>query len=281
MNIDLDGDEINESNWYTYIVLNEGYSIDGQNHTIFNMTMETDTNAGFLYYVREGSIVMNLHLSDININTKDMSASEITGSNEGTIINCSSSGKLIGGSSSSGIASINFGLIIGCVNYCDITSNDGGFIGGIVGQMLGEANVIACSNIGNLKGLDTVGGVIGSFFEGNIIASYNTGITELNNEIYSYCGGVTGYGEGNFVSTYWVDVEGDDAVIGNAYDEDQEGCTKLSGTSEELLEAMNDMNNAIETYNETADVKCNYKYVLNTADATKEKLPLVLQQISE
>lgn len=45
-------------------------------------------------------------------------------------------------------------------------------------------------------------------------------------------------------------------------------------TSDDWTEAMNNMNAAIEAYNVTAAVKCNYRYAINTDSATKENRPL-------
>jgi len=41
------------------------------------------------------------------------------------------------------------------------------------------------------------------------------------------------------------------------------------------------MNAAIEQYNATATVKCNYRYVLNTDPETSEAYPLILQEVTD
>ena len=50
-------------------------------------------------------------------------------------------------------------------------------------------------------------------------------------------------------------------------------------TSDDWSEPMARMNEAIEEYNETATVKCNYRYAINTDAATKSAQPLVIVEV--
>jgi len=55
----------------------------------------------------------------------------------------------------------------------------------------------------------------------------------------------------------------------------------IDGENYTFAEAVEDMNAAIEQYNATATVKCNYRYVLNTDSATSEAYPLILQEVTD
>ena len=55
----------------------------------------------------------------------------------------------------------------------------------------------------------------------------------------------------------------------------------IDGNDCTFVDAVAAMNNTINTYNETATVKCDYRFVLNTDPETSEAYPLILQEVTD
>ena len=227
--------------------------VDGNGYAIKNLICKdsiasgSDYTAAFIYRLGENGVIKNLSL--------------IGG--EFTYTKGSSGG-------AGGFAYENYGVIMGCYNANSCSSTDGyGRVGGIATYNHGV--IVGCSNsgaIGNAGAheMNSAGGVCAAVSAGNrLIASYNTGAFTVAS--YAKKGSVVCHNNGSVVDCY--------------YSSSPNGMAGGSGettrwTSDDWSEPMARMNEAIEEYNETATVKCNYRYAINTDAATKSARPLVI-----
>ena len=114
----------------------------------------------------------------------------IAGRSDGTIQDCSYSGKVTGQSTVGGIAGYSSGTVKNCINRGTVTSSgsgaDNSYIGGIAGYSIGT--VENCTNSGTVKGngADRVGGIGGDASE--IKNCSNSGAVTGDNNV----GGIAG-----------------------------------------------------------------------------------------
>jgi len=230
--------------------------IDGNGYAIKNlnckdsMTSSDDHTAAFIYRLGENGVIKNLSL--------------IGG--EFTYTKGSSGG-------AGGFAYENYGVIMGCYNANSCSSTGGyGRVGGIATYNHGV--IVGCSNSGAIGNawaheMNSAGGVCAAVSAGNrLIASYNTGAFTVPSD--GLKGSVVCHNKGSVVDCY--------------YSSSPNGMASGSGettrwTSDDWSEPMARMNEAIEEYNETATVKCNYRYAINTDAATKSAQPLVIVEV--
>ena len=137
------------------------------------------------------------------------------------------------------------------------------FVGSVVG--FNRGTVTACNASGSVKGYSDVGGVVGSNFS-NDFKSTVTACCHVLGSVSGddRIGGVVGSNSFNdFKSTvtacYWSDYAGDGIGVNNGIGE----TTQV--TDGNWAEAVDDMNNAIETWNtENSDIQCEWRYALGT-----------------
>ena len=67
--------------------------------------------------------------------------------------------------------------IINCQNYGTIDAQSTYWVGGIVGDMVGNANIEQCSNYGKVSGKYNVGGIVGNYFGNDSIWIMGEGYT--------------------------------------------------------------------------------------------------------
>ena len=227
--------------------------VDGNGYAIKNLICKdsiasgSDYTAAFIYRLGENGVIKNLSL--------------IGG--EFTYTKGSSGG--VGG-----FAFENYGVIMGCYNANSCSSTGGyGRVGGIA--VYNHGVIVGCSNsgaIGNARAheMNSAGGICAAVSAGNrLIASYNTGAFTAPSD--ARIGSVVCDNKGSVIDCY--------------YSSSPNGIAGGSGettrwTSEDWSEPMARMNEAIEEYNETATVTCNYRYAINTDAATKSARPLVI-----
>ena len=228
--------------------------IDGNGYAIKNLICKNSAavyTAAFIYRLGEQGVIKNLSLI----------GGECT---------------YAGGGSTSGAGGFtfeNYGVIMGCYNANSCSSTDGyGRVGGIATYNHGV--IVGCSNsgaIGNARAHESnsAGGVCAAVSAGNrLIASYNTGAFTGPSDALK--GSVVCHNKGSVIDCYYSSAP---SGVANGSGE----TTKW--TSEDWSEPMARMNEAIEEYNETATVKCNYRYAINTDAATKSARPLVIVEV--
>lgn len=184
------------------------------------------------------------------------------------------------GNWSSAFARINIGIIMGCYNTSSCTSaGDGtryGAASGIAGYNNGGV-IIACYNAGTISANGDYGTGICSGLEGLVSSCYNTGAVSTQSTTGRKACAITANDFGKLITNDCY------------YTQPSLGYYTANGTATNITEftgsdwttPMNTMNAAIEAYNadEANTVKCNYKYIINTDDATKATQPLVIVEV--
>ena len=198
-------------------------TFDGNNHTIRGLTV-TGSNeyAGLFGYIGSGGTVKNVKLEDVQITSDHQYANVggVAGINNGTIENCSVSGR-VRGYSAGGVVGQQYS---GSITLCNSSATVQGTsqVGGVVGYTNYGVTLTACYATGdvtaennNTAGTFFAGGVVGSN-GGNLTACYATGkVTGGTGSIY--VGGVTGSNDsGTLTACYHAKgtVSGPDGATG-------------------------------------------------------------------
>ncbi len=172
---------------------------DGQNHTIYNFTLNEDKdNVSVFKRLNGGAEIKNLKFKNLDIKSSNGSYASLIARNYGSVINVETSGVIDGEQYSGGITAYNGSgaKIENCINNCDIYCILNG--GGIAGFNSGD--IIGCTNKGkintfevstsNARNMTNVGGIAG-YSTGKLINCANDGKIGY---IYQgrYIGGVAG-----------------------------------------------------------------------------------------
>ena len=205
---------------------------DGAGFTIAGLVVD-DNDLGNNYLglfgcIGNGGWIKNINLTNINVTEGGRYIGGLCGKNYGTIINCFSSGQVLGYRVTGGICGQNRGNIINCHSLCQvsgsystggicgensealidgcsskglITNGDHNFstyMGGICGYNYGNANITNCHFVGNIevdKGVEVIGGICGYNLRSDITNCSSNG--NIDGGIYrGVCvGGVCGLNE--------------------------------------------------------------------------------------
>ena len=189
------------------IIQNFKGEIDGNNHKIKNLTINSNTQyIGFIDQIADTGVVKNLNFDNLIIEATVTPTTGfiggITGFNNGKILNCNVNGTITNTSNITdlylgGIAGYNMNTISkvsmdGEVKNTGNTSNS--YIGGIVGS--NELTIERGNNNAIVKSLGTttkayLGGIVG--YNQNVTKlSENKGELIVNNASYAYVGGIVG-----------------------------------------------------------------------------------------
>ena len=193
---------------------------DGNGCTITGLTIESKNDyIGLFGYVGEGGCVQNVNLEGGSIKGNN-NVGGVTGSNNGTVSNCSNTGAVSGNDNVGGVTGLNpSGRVSNCSNTGAVSGSN--YVGGTVGDNGGT--VSHCLNTGDVKGSrDSVGGVVGDNYFGTVSHCFNTGM--VDGEDY-FVGGVVGNSIEGTVSNFYNtgDVTGSGkgekvgGVVGNIY----------------------------------------------------------------
>ena len=217
-------------------------TFDGGNHIITGLTRTTAIVQFGLFNQNSGTI-KNLTISKCKISCGDENSNVAViayqNNNTGIIENCHvQEGTVQARSGAYGITFANMGKIIACSNSANITATGNSVAAGICNQNM--ASIIACYNKGILSGAANV-------------LFYDTSVTTNTTVISCY----TTNGNINSGSLFGTHNISNCYYLNNSTITDQSGSTVADWQA-----AIQSMNAAIDTYNETADYKCNYKYEL-------------------
>lgn len=221
-------------------------TFDGNGHAITGFTYNSGNTQNFGLFNQNSGTIKNLTIKECSISntyTSGNSGAIAYYNNGGTIENCHVSGTISSGYSVGGIVQYNSGRIIACSNAANITATGSGYLGGICGTHA-ASTIIGCYNTGTING-NYAAGLVGQIFTTGT-ATISSCFTTSGN-IYKEIGP---FGTVNVTDCYYLN----GSAITN-----QDG-----GTVTDWQAAIQSMNAAIDTYNETADYKCNYEYELGT-----------------
>lgn len=172
---------------------------DGNNHCIFNIYVEDESNAGLFGAVR------SMSEDTVVIENVFVVSGTITGSYCGGIVAYGESdsklvvshcwnGATINGNKVGGIVGLNATQVVNCHNVGNVT---GKYAGGIVGE--GGALIEECFNSGTIEGNESgaAGGIVGFRVGGRITINncYNTGAVSAfgdDSDYYPTAGGLVG-----------------------------------------------------------------------------------------
>ena len=288
---DEDKDNVYDDNWSSKDLI-ANCVIDGQNHTIYNIRISAYVNASFVNELKNGAI-KDLTMADGIIEGRSTAGFVIYSKNS-LIMNCINYNKISSQNYEGYVAGIvctaeDRTKIISCSNYGDIENRDTK-VAGIVAFLdvppyySVEANgvlIIGCANYGTITAGfkdNYANGVIGCTNDAEIYACFNSGEIIIANPNVAVAYIRSGYGlylknsgvvasENNYTTTGRATLNRGDYMI--------------DGETITLEYAVEQMNATIDSYNETAEIKVNYKYVINTDPNTSEKAPVILQKVIE
>ena len=213
-------DDITLTSDWTPISSTFAGTFDGNNKYISGLKIRnTDSNNAGLFAQISGT-VKDLELRDVDIKVS-VNASKyvgaVAGYSTGTIENCVVSGTVTGngqgsGFSVGGVAGGNAGgKVVGCSSTASVTANGSSSrVGGVVGNNMMNATVVACYHTGGaITGDGTgniyAGGVVGRNVVSQVTACYASCNVNISNG-QGNAGGVIGYdgGGSSYNACYWA-----------------------------------------------------------------------------
>lgn len=270
-----------ESNWLYIGNWNNPYAgtFDGEGHTVSGIKINAENNYGKSYQqagmfgVLEG-VVKNVIFKDCSV-TGAYNAGIVAGYNDGgTISNVTvTGGSVIGVMYTGGIVGSSDGWIVGCsvTGSSTLTDVDSEYdmtadVGGIVGSQH-AGGVIGCTSdaivsLTTAKDYQYIGGIVGNAGDSVVIASGFTGML-INpdgcNNLHK--GGIVG---STSDSVYGSWTSGSYNLGESTVEDSFVGCYSFADTATINEANITAMNQAIDTYNQSATVKCDYTWKMNT-----------------
>ena len=172
--------------------------LDGNNHTISNLTVTTSTRQVGLFGYARNSTITAIALSGADIEGGD-EVGGIVGRNEGAIANSYIIGKVIGNNRVGGLVGLSRGDIFNSYAKADV-SGDGDNVGGFVGAQNGGKMLNSYADgMTTMADGDNVGGFIGNQSGGTIVNAYATAAVDGNDYIGGFIGNQSG---GTIRNTY-------------------------------------------------------------------------------
>ena len=226
---------------------------EGNGHTIANFVSISGRHSIGLFGCVEGAggqsaEIRNLSVSDsIALYTGDVSNNSVgilVGMNDGRIVNCRSSGLVVGGNGKNNftgglvgshrsqhiVASSSSAAVLGAGE-----TNDS--VGGLVGLLRGSGAIIASFATGSVDGgvgrIDTAGGLVGRMESGAITASYATGAVSGGDGDGDDAGGLVGVHNGGPITASYAT----GAATGGGGDFDNAGALLGRGNSSMVFDS--------------------------------------------
>ena len=254
--------EEGKSNWEIDGDLPYVGTIDGQGHTIENLTVLAPNSSkfGFIPVLGEQGVIRNLTIKNIKIGnyvgTPDFAGS-VVAYNDGTIIDCHADGVLISESANNyigGIAGQNNGMIIKCTNAAEMTAYS---FGGIAHTNNGY--VFGCFNYGTITCASadhSVGGIVANNVQ-DVVACANRGALSGNSDLL---GCLVGNNTGKLVASWSSNGE---TLVGSGSSVE---CHYYSSPSDYIPDTVNEINKAVKAYNETSVVDSPFGWTISATD---------------
>mgnify|MGYP004656015849 FL=1 len=182
------------TDWYTF-----ASSFDGNGYKISNLKISgTQDMQGLFYGLDNGGTIKNVSLENADVSGGSSVGALVGSVTRGTINNCNASGSVTG-------TGFNTGGLLGSYTYpanlencyanVDVKGNDS--VGGLVGNA-GSNTIKKCFATGNVTGsADRVGGLVGAAYNTNIENCYATGKISGTSSV----GGLVGIGR-NIADSY-------------------------------------------------------------------------------
>jgi len=140
-----------ENNW-TAIGNSSSYfngTYDGGGHTIFNLTINTDTDhQGMFGYIGNAATVKNIGVVNGSVRGRNNTGGLVGLNNGGIVQNCFLSGSVTGSGDTGGVAGGNLGTIQNCYSDGSVGAGINSTAGGIVGYNRGTVRNCAALNPG-------------------------------------------------------------------------------------------------------------------------------------
>lgn len=134
--------------------------LDGNGHTISNLTIEGHSFLGLFGYLDSEAIVFNLSLQAVHVNGVSDFVGSLAGFSYGTIDRCYCTGEVTGNNLVGGLVGSNSiaGKVANCYGTVDVSGNEK--VGGLVGYTRGSATM--CFSAGRVIGEgQNTGGLVG------------------------------------------------------------------------------------------------------------------------
>ena len=248
-------------------------TIEGNGYYIYGLIMDgKNTSPSFINHVTENSVIKNLHFQGGSIKGIVVTLFQHL---YGTLVNCSNSLDLTGenaapftiwGVGCNIIACVNYGTITGSLSANGICKSfDGGIARGVVVGCINYGTIIGGENYSN--GISGKAGAFASFY-----GNFNAGTIQTTSSSSGY--GISMPGETDdwypSVSTKYVGCYHTEGIA-------HEGTTLIDGEAITIEMIIDDMNAAIESYNEVYDkYDSNYRFELNTDPGTYLTKPIII-----
>lgn len=185
---------------------------NGNSFKILNLTGDS----GLFGVINKDSLVRNISLEYIEIETKLRHVGGIVNTNYGLINSCYSTGSILSESLYiGGIVGFNSkGTILNSYNICDINLSNENIsgVGGIVGKS-DEGGILYCYNSGKISGKSYfIGGILGINSNGNISDCYNIG--SFFPKKSCFLGGISGTNEKGKIENCYnsIDISSSDVL---------------------------------------------------------------------
>ncbi len=186
---------------------------DGQNHIISNLNITSyDSHCALFGMTSSNASITNLFIENVNISNNDWDVAALVGYNSGAIINCYSTGEILGKTRVGGLVGDNSsGSIIACYSRCTVSGESN--IGGLVGYSQGS--IADCYSCGVVSGIENIAGLVG-YNRNSITNCYSACITK------GFGGGLIGYNDSGVVSKcFFYAYGGPDNGYGTPLDDQQ------------------------------------------------------------
>ena len=180
---------------------------DGNGHVISCLTITGESYIGLFGYLAAGSEIRDLGVLDATVTGQDDFVGSVVGFSEGDIVQCYSTGTVLGGRWVGGIVGGNGGSITDSHSTNTVLTIDWEGAGGLVGANTG--NITTSYSTGAVNGTWVVGGLAG-YNSGQVNISYSTGASAGQD----YVGGLIGENAGYISGCYSTGAVTGDGLIG-------------------------------------------------------------------
>jgi hypothetical protein len=159
---------------------------DGNNHTVYNFTVESNSTGNVGLFSEAVGLVKNVGMADPCISAPNSVAGSLVGKllTHGQVVSCWIEGGTIECLDGGGLIGRTEGQILQCYSRCNVSGRD---VGGLTG-ILYEGTISQCFSDSSITGTNYVGGLVGYVAGSTITNCYATGEVAGGN----YAGGLIG-----------------------------------------------------------------------------------------